>query len=54
MKEMNYKKGFEEGSQKMFYDNGKVKVNYIMINGRRYGLLGTKNCVNVSDSVFKN
>src|ERR1017187_10310191 len=54
VKEMNYKKGFEEGSQKMFYDNGKVKVNYIMINGRRYGLLGTKNCVNVSDSVFKN
>jgi len=53
IKEMNYKKGYEDGSQKMFYDNGKVRSNYIMINGRRFGLLGTKNCVNVSDSIFK-
>ena len=53
IKQMNYKKGYEEGPQKMFYDNGKVRSNYIMIGGRRFGLLGTKNCVNVSDSVFK-
>ena len=52
IKEMNYKKGYEDGSQKMFYDNGKVRSNYMIINGRRFGLLGTKNCVNVSDSVF--
>ncbi|MCW5932585.1 MAG: toxin-antitoxin system YwqK family antitoxin [Bacteroidetes bacterium] len=50
---MHYKNGYEEGSQKMFYDNGKVRSNYIMKNGRRIGLLGTKNCVNVSDSIFK-
>ncbi|MBE9462396.1 toxin-antitoxin system YwqK family antitoxin [Dyadobacter subterraneus] len=54
IKEMNYRRGHEEGQQKLFYDNGKVRANYIVMNGRRYGLLGTKNCVNVSDSVFKN
>lgn len=53
IKEMNYRKGHEEGSQKMFYDNGKIRSNYVMIEGRRYGLLGTKNCINVSDSIFK-
>ena len=52
IKEMNYKKGYEDGSQKMFYDNGKVRSNYVVTDGRRYGLLGTKNCVNVSDSIF--
>lgn len=53
-REMNYTNGYESGSQKMFYDNGKVRANYVIANGRRYGLLGTKNCVNASDSVFKN
>jgi antitoxin component YwqK of YwqJK toxin-antitoxin module len=50
---MNYKNGYESGLQQQFYANGKIKANYMMIEGRRYGLLGTKNCVNVSDSVFK-
>ena len=54
IKEMNYHKGYEAGTQKMFYDNGKVRSNYIIMNGRRFGLLGTKNCMNVPDSVFKN
>jgi antitoxin component YwqK of YwqJK toxin-antitoxin module len=54
IKEMHYKNGYEDGSQKEFYNDGKVKANYVMISGRRYGLLGTKNCVNVSDSIFKN
>jgi antitoxin component YwqK of YwqJK toxin-antitoxin module len=49
---MNYARGYETGLQQQFYENGKVKANYMMIDGRRYGLLGTKNCVNVSDSVF--
>lgn len=53
MSEMTYKNGHEEGSQKQYYPNGKIKMNYIITNGRRYGLLGTKNCVNVSDSIFK-
>jgi antitoxin component YwqK of YwqJK toxin-antitoxin module len=53
VKSMNYAYGYESGLQQQFYDNGKVKANYVMIDGRRYGLLGTKNCVNVTDSVFK-
>lgn len=53
VKRMNYHKGYEEGLQQFYYDNGKVKANYFMKAGRRYGLLGTKNCVNVSDSIFK-
>jgi len=52
VKEMNYENGYETGSQKMFYDNGKIRSNYVVKEGRRYGLLGTKNCTNVSDSVF--
>jgi antitoxin component YwqK of YwqJK toxin-antitoxin module len=49
----NYKKGHEEGPQQWWYDNGKIIANYIIKDGRRYGLLGTKNCINVSDSIFK-
>lgn len=52
--ELNYKNGYENGSQKMFYDNGKVRANYVIKNGRRFGLLGTKNCINVSKDIFKN
>ena len=47
-----YKNGQEAGTQKMWYDNGKIRANYVIKNGKRYGLLGTKNCKNVSDSIF--
>ena len=50
-KEFNYKAGHEDGSIKMWWINGKTKANYVIKNGRRYGLLGTKNCINVADSV---
>jgi len=50
----NYKNGQEEGVQKLWYDNGKIRANFFMLSGKRYGLLGTKNCVNVSDSIFSN
>lgn len=48
----HFKNGQEEGEQKLWYENGKIRANYIIISGRRYGLLGTKNCKNVSDSIF--
>ncbi|MBP6460691.1 MAG: toxin-antitoxin system YwqK family antitoxin [Crocinitomicaceae bacterium] len=48
----NYKNGQEEGTQKLWYDNGKIRANYVIKKGKRYGLLGTKNCRNVSDSIF--
>ena len=51
VREMNYEKGYESGSQKQWYDDGSIRSNYIIRDGRRYGLLGTKNCINVSDSV---
>lgn len=51
LKEMNYSEGYETGAQKMFYDNGKIRSNYVVIDGRRFGLLGTKNCINASDSI---
>lgn len=51
VREMNYHKGYEEGSQKQWYDDGNIRSNYVIIKGRRFGLLGTKNCTNVSDSL---
>lgn len=48
----HYKDGQEEGVQKLWYENGKIRANYIILKGRRFGLLGTKNCKNVSDSIF--
>jgi antitoxin component YwqK of YwqJK toxin-antitoxin module len=52
IKHMHYKNGYESGKQQVFYDNGKIKSNYVIKNGKRIGLLGTKNCVNVSDSLI--
>ncbi len=52
LREANYESGHEAGPQKVWYSNGKIKSNYVVIDGRRYGLLGTKHCINVSDSVF--
>ena len=48
----HYKNGQEDGVQKLWYENGKIRANYVIIKGRRFGLLGTKNCKNVSDSIF--
>jgi antitoxin component YwqK of YwqJK toxin-antitoxin module len=50
--DLNFEKGQESGSQRVWYTNGKIRTNYIIKNDRRYGLLGTKNCVNAVDSVF--
>ncbi len=51
-KEFHYENGHESGSQKMYWSNGKTRANYVIKNNRRYGLLGTKNCINVADSLF--
>ena len=48
----HYINGQEEGVQKLWYENGKIRSNYVIHDGRRFGLLGTKNCKNVSDSIF--
>ena len=54
IRNMHYNRGHEEGIQQQFYDNGKVRSNYVIKNRRRYGLLGTKNCVNATDSIAIN
>jgi antitoxin component YwqK of YwqJK toxin-antitoxin module len=51
IKWLNYDLGQEFGRQRLWYDNGTIRTNYVIKNNRRYGLLGTKNCVNVSDSL---
>ena len=40
------------GSASLSVVDKKNKSNYIIKNNRRYGLLGTKNCVNVSDDLI--
>ena len=52
IEELNYLNGYENGSQKVWYLNGKIKSNYVIKNNRRFGLLGTKNCINTSEEVF--
>lgn len=51
IKIFHYKNGQEEGSQKLFYENGSIRSNYVIVNGRRFGLLGTKNCRNVKENL---
>ena len=53
IRRMHHQQGHEEGAQQQWYDDGSVRSNYVIKNGRRYGLLGTKNCVNVADSLVK-
>lgn len=48
----HYKNGQEEGVQKMWHANGKIRSNFIIIQGRRYGLLGTKNCKNINEKLL--
>ncbi len=50
--DLNFDHGVESGAQRVWYADGTIKANYIVKNNRRYGLLGTKNCVNTADSVL--
>lgn len=47
----NYENGQEQGLQTLYYPNGKIRARYEVINGRKYGFPGTKNCRNVKDSI---
>lgn len=48
---LHFKDGHESGLQQTWFENGTIKSNYLIKNGRRYGLLGTNTCVTVSDSI---
>ena len=45
----HYEQGKEKGSQKMWKEGGGIRANYVVKNGRRFGLIGLKNCKSVSD-----
>ena len=42
--DFNYKKGHEEGLERMWYPDGKIQANYVAKYNRKYGLTGVKNC----------
>jgi len=50
-KEFYYENGNEIGNQKIWDSNGNIKANYDVVNNRRYGLTGQKNCVS-SNEIF--
>jgi antitoxin component YwqK of YwqJK toxin-antitoxin module len=41
--------GKEEGTQKAFKSDGRIKANYTVINGERFGLIGMKRCFTVDN-----
>jgi antitoxin component YwqK of YwqJK toxin-antitoxin module len=52
-KHFHYVNGQEEGSQKLLWDNGTIRANYVVRNGKKYGLIGLKLCNNPYDSITK-
>lgn len=52
-KYFHYKNGQEVGSQRLWWDNGSVRANYVIREGKKYGLIGLKTCINPYDSIFK-
>ena len=52
-KDFHYLNGKEEGSQKLWWDNGTIRANYVIRDGKKYGFIGLKLCVNPNDSISK-
>ncbi|WBX70179.1 toxin-antitoxin system YwqK family antitoxin [Tenacibaculum retecalamus] len=48
LNKFNFKEGREEGSQKTWQPNGKIKANFVTKNGERFGLIGLKKCYSVA------
>jgi antitoxin component YwqK of YwqJK toxin-antitoxin module len=46
----HYAAGHEEGAQVMWYENGSLRANYVVRDGRRYGLPGSKGCTGTSNA----
>ncbi len=44
----NYAKGQEQGTQQLFRSDGSLQANYVVKEGRRYGLIGRKMCRTVT------
>lgn len=46
VKDFNYKHGLEWGSQKLWWNDGSVRANYVVKKGKKFGLIGLKICRN--------
>lgn len=46
---LNFENGQEKGLQQVWNFEGKIKINYQVIDNRKYGLTGTNICKNVSE-----
>lgn len=44
---LHYEAGREIGQQTIWRADGRVESNYSMLNGRRYGLVGRRDCVSI-------
>lgn len=45
--ELTFQHGDEDGTQKAWKTDGRIKANYVVKNGERFGLIGLKRCVTV-------
>jgi len=43
-REFHYAAGHESGSERMWYADGRLRANYVVRDGRRFGLPGSKGC----------
>ena len=48
VKDFNYIDGQEVGSQRLWKPDGKIKANYEVLNGERFGLIGLKKCYTIT------
>ena len=44
----HYVAGEEVGRQQLWYEDGKILANYVVKDGRRYGLTGAMGCISVT------
>lgn len=50
-REYHYEAGHESGSQRMWWEGGGLRANYVIRNGRRFGLPGIKGCSGLDTAV---
>lgn len=48
VRDFNYVDGKEVGKQRMWTDAGKIRANYVVKDGERFGLIGLKKCYTVT------
>jgi antitoxin component YwqK of YwqJK toxin-antitoxin module len=48
-RKFHYTNGKEDGTQEAWKSDGRIKANYTVINGERYGLVGMKRCFTVDN-----